>query len=146
MCGFCPTAESATLIRQTFAYQREAFHLTHTCMHTHINVCAYKHTCIYNTPKNIHTCTQIYTQTHMQTRTPQASLSITFQDHEVFNCDNSIRSATRFHKRLTTRTQSGDIPPALKEFFSSLCDIVHSGQRKNCINTHAPNGFLSQIN
>lgn len=119
---------------------------THMHAHTHKCVCVQTHMYIQHTQKHTHMHTNIYTNTYANTHTPQASLSTTFQDHEVFNCDNSIRSATRFHKRLTTRTQSGDIPPALKEFFSSLCDIVHSGQRKNCINTHAPNGFLSQIN
>lgn len=121
-----------------------------THMHAHTHKCVYIQTHVYiQQPKNIHTCahTNIYTNTYANTHThTKASLSTTFQDHEVFNCDNGICSATRFHKRMTTGTQSSDISPALKEFFSSLCDIVHSGQRKNCINTHAPNGFLSQIN
>lgn len=35
MCGFCPTTESTTLTRQTFAYKREMLPLTNTHMHTH---------------------------------------------------------------------------------------------------------------
>lgn len=71
MCGFCPSVESTTLIRQTFAYKRKMLHLTNTCMHTHINV--HTNTPVYTTTqKHTHMHTNIYTNTYENTHTHTA--------------------------------------------------------------------------